>query len=693
MSAHQRSEIAHSKAAGFDAGKRWFGDHRPAFASTGRWPAAFFLLLGVSLLSPLLALAQEGGTDYRQAFGLDSRTVVWIIAELHLMFGAFVLGVPIFAVIMEIIGVRTGDPRYDRLARDFTRLLSAAFATTAALGGLMSFALFSLYPRFMATMTDAFHPTFYLYAACFFGETFSLYFYYYSWDRLKGGKKKAFHVGIGVLLNLMGTAIMLISSSWASFMMSPAGFNKAGQFVGTTLQAVWNPLWIPLNIHRLLGNVVFGGLVAGAYAAIKFLGAKTDEERAHYDWMGYIGNFVALSAIIPLPFAGYYFGREVYSTSPVMGNNMMGGAFSWTFILQAMLVGMLFILGNYYLWVGMGRIPGAERYQKYIKYINFVLLISFAVWLTPHNLPLSAEEQVRMGGQYHPVLKYLGLMSAKNAVVNFIILSTFFSFLLYRRGNKGLTIPFSRQGKGAKVVLGLVVVLCALFLSYYAHYLLTLDPVRLDLAPEKAGYFMLPAGLLLLQIGLVLAGVTLTFMDRGKLAQALLFALTTVSVVFVLGVYGFIVMTGANPFLRNIAVVQVLLMLSALLTITAIDIFLFRGAEVIGELRWGKMPARSQYVLILLCVIIVLTMGIMGFIRSGLREDWHIYGVLQDTSSWAFTPTNAYAARVIGGIVLTFLGLISFVFWLSELGEKKAEEPGSRGARELETIEAKVQRS
>ena len=98
---------------------------------------------------------------------------------------------------------------------------------------------------------------------------------------------------------------------------------------------------MPVNIHRLIANVAFGGFVVGAYAAVKFMGAKTEEDKAHYDWMGYIGNFIGLAAFIPLPFAGYYLGREIYSASPVMGNIMMGGAFSWTFIIQAILIGML----------------------------------------------------------------------------------------------------------------------------------------------------------------------------------------------------------------------------------------------------------------------------------------------------------------------------------------------------------------
>ena len=100
---------------------------------------------------------------------------------------------------------------------------------------------------------------------------------------------------------------------------------------------------MPINIHRMIANVAFGGSVAAAYAAFKFLQAKTDEERAHYDWMGYIGNFVAISAFLPLPFAGYWLAKEIYAYSQTLGLTMMGGAFSWLFIIQAVLIGNLFL--------------------------------------------------------------------------------------------------------------------------------------------------------------------------------------------------------------------------------------------------------------------------------------------------------------------------------------------------------------
>ena len=151
-------------------------------------------------------------------------------------------------------------------------------------------------------------------------------------------------------------------------MTSPAGVSEKGAVI-STWQAVHNFTWMPINVHRIIANVAFGGSIAAAYAAVKFLQAKTDEERAHYDWMGYIGNFVAISAFLPLPFAGYWLAKEIYAYSQTLGLTMMGGAFSWLFIIQAVLIGNLFLGANYYLWLGMGRVAGAQNFQKYIKYL------------------------------------------------------------------------------------------------------------------------------------------------------------------------------------------------------------------------------------------------------------------------------------------------------------------------------------
>ena len=720
-------------------------------ARHGRWaPRIAVVLIAVAalVLAPSQAFAQEVN-EYRQFLGLDSRKLIWFLAQMHLFFGAFVLGVPLFAVIVEVVGWRSKDPKFDKLAYEFTSLLSVAYATTAALGGLLAFALFTLYPTFMGYLAGVFKDVMFVYALLFFAETFFLYLYYYGWNWLQGTApysqstrwtlralglfvlvvgiaffaglwgpemrgdtrsfitllyilplaiglyiikdRKSTHIFIGVMLNIAGTAIMQAANSWAGFMMSPAGVDATGAVIAPLWVSFENILATPIAIHRMLGNLAFGGLVAGSYAAVKFIGAQTAEEKAHYDWMGYISNFVAIMALIPLPFAGYYLGREVYSNSAVMGNNMMGGDFSWTFIIQAMLVGSLFLISNYYLWSGMTRIPGAERYYKYIKYILGLLIISFAIWLTPHNLPLTGQEVGEMGGsQYHPTLKFLGLMPAKNAVVNLIILSTFVSFLIYRRGNKSQVIPISQQGRMPKIVISLGGLVAVAIVGQYALGLYGLDPAELDLPADRARYFKTTAYLLFFECAAAVLAVGLALRDFGKLAQGLYVAVTAFNVVIFLGVYGFVVMEQASPFLRNIAVAQFLQLISCLILVTAIDIPLFRGAQEVGALRWGKMTVRSQYALLLLTFVITMNMGLMGFIRSGLRGDWHIFGVMRDTSEWSYTPSNFTMTYMVGLAVLVFMIAVAFMFWLGGIAAKKHEPaeapvdetPGGMAARE-----------
>ena len=76
------------------------------------------------------------------------------------------------------------------------------------------------------------------------------------------------------------------------------------------------------------------------------------------------------------------------------------------------------------------------------------------------------------------------------------------------------------------------------------------------------------------------------------------------------------------------------------------------------------MTVRSQYALLLLTIIITLTMGLMGFIRSGLRSDWHIFGVMRDTSEWAYTPSNYTMTQMVSLAVVVFLVAVAFMFWL-----------------------------
>jgi cytochrome bd ubiquinol oxidase subunit I len=538
--------------------------------------------------------------EYRRFPVVGSRVAIWIVAQLHLLFAAFVLAVPMFAIIIEAIGYKTGDLRYDRLAHEFTKLLSVSFSLTATFGAFLTFMLIILYPKFTNYLMSVFSPTFLPYVLLFFAEAFFLYTYYYGWGKFH----PLVHLGLGLALNITGTAIMFIANGWLTFMTSPAGISENGAVL-SVLDAMTNFTWMPINIHRLIANVAFGGSIAAGYAAFKFLQAKSDEERAHYDWMGYIGNFVAIIAFLPLPFAGYWLAKEIYAFSQTLGLTMMGGAFSWLFIIQAVLIGNLFLAANFYLWLGMGRVEGAQPVQKFVKYLLIAIALCFMVWATPRSIIATVSELRAMGGSSHPILGFLGVMSAKNTAVNILILTTFMSFLLYRRTGKVATVAWAKAGHAAQLA--------------------------------------------------IFAGAAF--------------------IVIFLGVYGYFVEASVRI---GLSVPQVLSVLFAMVSITAIDIFLFRGARA-DDVRWGRIPAISQYVLIFIAVTFTWLMGLMGYVRAGLRQHWHVYGVIRDTSPDAFTPTLGFATVIVSVTVLIFFVLIGGVFWITSLHDRPAFERRRRG--------------
>ena len=567
--------------------------------------AALVALTPAGLLAEAAQAASQAGeaTVQIRAYGSfpgpGPRVAIWVAAQVHLFFAAFVLGVPMFAVVAEGIGIFGKEIRYDKLAKEFTRLLLVSYSATAIWGAILAFGLITLYPGVWSYLAEVFAPSMWVYVGLFFFESFTLYLYYYGWERWHDGRAKLIHWTLGILLNVFGTIVMFIANSWLTFMMSPAG--DVTPDTSPNMVRFWsafaNATWMPINVHRMIANVVFGGAIVGAYAAYRFLTSKTDEERAHYDWMGYVGNMIAIGALIILPFAGYYLGREIYEYNQQMGITMMGGFMSWLWIIQAFLIGVLFLAGNYYLWVGMGRIPGAERYQPYTKWMLMVLVIGVVVWATPHTMIANRDELAAMGGAHHPFLGVLGVMSAKNTAVNLMILTTFLSFLLYNRANKRAVVEWA---------------------------------------------------------------------STGTMVQAVIFVLAAAIVLFY-GIYGYFVTAIVRI---GFSVYQVLAVLITIVAVVVLDVMIMRGAESYGTIKWGQMPPRSQYALFILAVTFTWLMGLMGFARSGIRQHWHIWEVMRDTSEFAATPPLGYAAQVISVCVMIFLGLVGFIFWVGGLAEK-----------------------
>jgi hypothetical protein len=322
--------------------------------------------------------------------------------------------------------------------------------------------------------------------------------------------------------------------------------------------------------------------------------------------MGYTSFVVAMAGLLPLPFAGYWLTKEIYGYSQQMGITLMGGAFAWLFIMQAVLIGVIFLSANYYLWCSLGRSDGSKRYTFMIQPLGIIIVIAFLMWFTPHTMIMNSWEITQIGGAHHPVLGLLGVMAAKNTAVNLLILATFCSFQIFKRsGIKAVGEGFwAKNGTTIQVALYAAAITNIIWLGIYSYFL--------------------PASI---RIGLSVPQVT--------------------STAFVL-IFG-----------------------------TVIDALMFKKTQDVGEVKWGNMPARSQYALAILAVSFTWLMGLMGYVRSSIRQHWHVYTVFRDNSPDAFTPPLPYAAGLVSIIVVIFIALVLFMFWMPILAAKKSKDGGA----------------
>ncbi|MEE9324061.1 MAG: cytochrome ubiquinol oxidase subunit I [Dehalococcoidia bacterium] len=415
---------------------------------------------------------------------IGARSAVWMAAQLHLFFAAFVLGAPIFIVLCEYLGAApgrrnwrvrlpiagalvvlallavifagaftdrviillaaalllvvllyirpTGDARYERLAKETMKVVAIAYSLTALTGAAFGFVLMGSYSNVMAHLFERLGPVFGLYISLFFVETILMYLYWYTWEPL--AQRKGVHISIGVVLNVVGTVVMLLMNAVGSYMMTPP---EAAE-TASVWTLVNNATWSGLNLHRFIANITFGGFMVALFAAFMFLTSKKDEDRSFYDWMGFTGNFIGVATLLLLPLAGYILAKEIFLYDATIATFMMADKLSSFFVMQGLLVSLLFLGANYYMWMSIRRITGAESYMGYMRPTFAVIFVATVIWVTPQNFLPDLTSPIPEGISEEAIFiperaAFIGLMMAKALAVTAIIMFTFLTYMVYRR--------------------------------------------------------------------------------------------------------------------------------------------------------------------------------------------------------------------------------------------------------------------
>ncbi len=345
-----------------------------------------------------------------------SQLVIAIIAESHILIAAALTGLIFISIATETIYYFTGDKRWDRFSHGIAKVQVVTFAPGSFIAIMFVLVLMMLWPLFWTTIFRITFWPFVMEALSFVLYILYLYTWYYTWDTLKG--YRALHLSIGYLLMFVAWTQQFMVDVVASYMLTPTDPNS--------LQSViFNPTDIVLDFHRVVGDISYGGFLIGAYASWRFLRARSLQDKAYWDFVGGLGLLFGIGLMMLQPFIGWQYAQLIRNSSPSAFYRIMGGgARSFLFLIQVMLLTALFFFSALYITAQMQK--ARSKYRRVATLLMLALLI-FGGWLClpPHWSPNLLGLNLSFLGQ-------LGLMNPwKYVALAGLTLSGFLMFLSY----------------------------------------------------------------------------------------------------------------------------------------------------------------------------------------------------------------------------------------------------------------------
>ncbi len=103
----------------------------------------------------------------------------------------------------------------------------------------------------------------------------------------------------------------------------------------------------------------------------------------------------------------------------------------------------------------------------------------------------------------------------------------------------------------------------------------------------------------------------------------------------------------------------------ALVTVTFINYIFYTIATKTGKVHYGKINPLGPYILIFLGFADIWLMSWMGTIRELSRMNWHVYKVFKDVTPEKFAPTLAESGFHVTTIVWTFFIIMTAIVWIA----------------------------
>jgi len=212
-----------------------------------------------------------------------------------------------------------------------------------------------LFPVTTMWIWNQFRHLLYLGVAAFFLQLFALYPYYHYWEAIRRHS-----VRLHLLMGIMAAALILIwvivLDGMGSYMLTPT--DRPGRWPDPL-----NPTWLPLALHRLIGDFVIAGYGLAGYAAWR-LGRwerrspetpnGTDPSAAYFGHVLKTGFAVGLIGLLLQPVTGLLYAHHIQRAAPDAYANLLHGRYQILLYLQFTLLGLLFIGSHVWIKTAQG---------------------------------------------------------------------------------------------------------------------------------------------------------------------------------------------------------------------------------------------------------------------------------------------------------------------------------------------------
>lgn len=317
-----------------------------------------------------------------------SRILTELTLSFHIIYATIGVGIPLFIMIAQWIGIRKNDEHYILLARRWTRGYAITVAVGVVTGTAIGLLLSLLWPKFMEVAGHIIALPLFMETFAFFFEAIFLGIYLYTWDRFANQFK---HLLLLIPVAIGSSVSAVFITTVNAFMNSPRGFDLVnGELMNANpIVAMFNPSMPTKVSHVVATAFMTSAFILASIAAYRILrGSKHVYHRKALHLTLTTGLIFSVSSLIIGDLSGKYLAQyqpeklaaaewhfETQKEAPLLLLGFLSDDGDVRFSIKIPYALSILAHGSPTAEVtGLDRIPKDERPPLYIHYLFNIMV-------------------------------------------------------------------------------------------------------------------------------------------------------------------------------------------------------------------------------------------------------------------------------------------------------------------------------